>query len=76
MSKVPSYRLHRGSGQAIVTISRRDFYLGRHNTPDSRRRYNRLIAEYLSSPRNILSLKFQKIRLRHLRADSCVPRVR
>lgn len=49
-SKVPSYRLHRGSGQAIVTINRRDFYLGRHNTPDSRRRYHRLIAEYLSSP--------------------------
>ena len=37
-------------GHPIVTINRRDFYLGRHNTSDSRRRYNRLIAEYLSSP--------------------------
>ena len=48
--KVPSYRLHRGSGQAIVTINRRDYYLGRHNTPESQRRYSRLIAEYFSSP--------------------------
>ena len=48
--KVPSHRLHRGSGQAIVTNNRQDFYLGRHNTPESRRKYNRLIAEYLSSP--------------------------
>ncbi len=53
-SKVPSYRLHRGSGQAIVTINRRDFYLGQHNAPDSRKRYNRLIAEYLSTPETFL----------------------
>ena len=42
---VPSYRLHKASGQAIVTIDGRDYYLGKFGTAASRERYARLIAE-------------------------------
>lgn len=44
----PSYRRHK-SGNAVVTINRRDYYLGAHGTPESRSRYHRLIAEYFAS---------------------------
>jgi integrase len=49
--KVPSYRLHKQSGQAIVTLTdglgrRRDVLLGRHGTPESRTEYARVIAEW------------------------------
>src|SRR5262245_4480695 len=42
----PSYRRHKASGQAVVTIGGRDIYLGRYNSPASRFEYNRLIAEW------------------------------
>ena len=29
----PSYRFHKASGQAIVTIDGRDYHLGTHGTP-------------------------------------------
>ncbi len=52
---VPSYRLHKPSGQAVVTVrdpsgDRRDVYLGEYNSPDSRREYARVIAEMSVSP--------------------------
>lgn len=47
--RVPSYRLHRASGQAVVTICGRDFYLGVFDTEESHQEYKRLIAEYLAS---------------------------
>ena len=31
-ARVPVYRLHMGSGQAVVTIEGRDIYLGTHGT--------------------------------------------
>jgi hypothetical protein len=34
--EVPAYRLHRRSGQAVVTLDGRDFYLGIHGSPESR----------------------------------------
>jgi integrase len=46
-SKPPSYRLHKASGQAVVTIDRKDHYLGVHGTPDSRLRYERLISAWM-----------------------------
>jgi len=51
--RIPSYRLHKGSGQAIVTLNGRDIYLGVHNTPESRQRYDKLIAEWLASNRSV-----------------------
>ena len=40
----PSYRLHKPSGQAIVTLSGKMHYLGEHNSPASLQAYERLIA--------------------------------
>ncbi len=31
--RVPKYRLHRPTGQAVVTLNGRDTYLGKHGTP-------------------------------------------
>jgi integrase len=50
-SKLPSYRLHRPSGQAVVTLpdglgSRRDVYLGIHGTEESRSEYLRVVTEW------------------------------
>lgn len=49
MARMPSYRLHRPSGQAVVTLSGKDFYLGKHGTEDSKKRYLKLTAEWLAS---------------------------
>jgi integrase len=46
---VPSYRLHKKSGQAVVTLSspgkRKDVLLGKYKSPESIAEYNRIIAE-------------------------------
>ncbi|MBC7785614.1 MAG: hypothetical protein H7144_17420 [Burkholderiales bacterium] len=49
--KMPSYGLHRPSGQAVVTINGRDRYLGLHRSRHSRDEYDRLIAEWLAAGR-------------------------
>jgi hypothetical protein len=45
---IPSYRLHRPTGQAVVRLDGRDHYLGRHGTPESHERYRRLVADWLA----------------------------
>jgi hypothetical protein len=47
----PAYRLHRQSGQAIVTLNGRDILLGTHNSAASKAEYNRLIAEWIAAGR-------------------------
>ena len=47
---IPSYRLHKQSGQGIVTLTdglggRRDVLLGKYGTAASRQEYTRVIAE-------------------------------
>jgi integrase len=49
--KIPTYRLHRPTGQAVVRIDGHDFYLGKHGTDASREKYDRLIAEWLTAGR-------------------------
>lgn len=44
--RLPSYRLHKATGLAVVTIRGRDVYLGRYGTAESRAEYDRVIAEY------------------------------
>lgn len=44
--KNPSYRKHRATGQAVVTLSGRDFYLGPYGTTASKAEYNRLVREW------------------------------
>jgi hypothetical protein len=53
ISRTPAYRLHRASGQAVVTLDGRDFYLGPHGTRTSRVEYDRLIAEWLAHGRRL-----------------------
>ena len=33
---LPSYRLHKPTGQAVVTLNGKDHYLGRHGTRESK----------------------------------------
>ncbi len=46
IKKLPSYRLHKPTGQAVVTLSGRDHYLGKFGTPHSHNKYQRLIGEW------------------------------
>jgi hypothetical protein len=48
---VPRYRKHRASGQAVVTLSGQDFYLGPLGTKTSHREYDRVVAEWLARGR-------------------------
>jgi hypothetical protein len=48
---VPKYRKHRASGQAVVTLGSRDFYLGPFSSKASRLEYDRLIGEWLANHR-------------------------
>jgi integrase len=50
-SKVPSYRLHKQSGQAIVTLNGADVLLGKFGTVASKSEYNQRIAEWLANGR-------------------------
>jgi integrase len=47
VSSVPKYRKHKQSGQAIVTLSGKDYLLGPYGTKASRLEYDRLVAEWL-----------------------------
>jgi integrase len=51
MSRTPSYRLHKPTNQAVVTLNGRDHYLGVYGSEKSRAEYDRLIAEWLSNGR-------------------------
>ena len=41
----PSYRLHKASSQAIVTLNGEDVYLGPYGSKESRQKYDRAVAE-------------------------------
>ncbi len=44
-SAIPSYLLHKPTGQARVRICGRDHYLGAYGTEESRRRYGELVSQ-------------------------------
>ncbi len=50
---IPSYRKHKSSGQAVVTLSGFDFYLGQHGSRVSRAEYDRLVAAWLACGRKV-----------------------
>jgi integrase len=55
---IPAYRLHKQSGQAIVTLTdglggRRDVLLGKYDTPESRTEYARVIGEWEAGGRRL-----------------------
>jgi integrase len=49
--RIPSYRYHKASRQAVVVLDGRSHYLGAWDTTESRAEYDRLIAEYLAGRR-------------------------
>src|SRR5689334_3525747 len=51
--RIPSYRKHKPSGQAVVTLNGHDHYLGTHGTAASREAYNRIIQEWLAAGRQL-----------------------
>src|SRR5688572_24926556 len=46
--QLPSYRLHKQSGQAIVTLSGKDVLLGKYGSASSKAMYRRLTSEWLA----------------------------
>ncbi|NLS92544.1 MAG: hypothetical protein GXX96_10320 [Planctomycetaceae bacterium] len=48
--RIPKYRLHKGSGQALVQINGERIYLGKHGTAQSREKYRRIVAKSLGCP--------------------------
>lgn len=55
---LPSYRLHKQSGQAVVTLpdgfgSRRDVLLGPYKSAESRKRYDLVLAEWVANGRRL-----------------------
>ena len=57
--RIPRYRRHKASGQAVVTLSGRDHYLGPYGTKTSRQEYDRLLAEWMAAGRTIRQLHRQ-----------------
>jgi integrase len=55
LCRLPKYRKHRPSGQAVVTLDGRDHYLGPHGTAASRREYDRLVGEWQINGRRLPS---------------------
>jgi integrase len=51
--KIPSYCHHKASGQAIVTLSGKDYYLGDYGSPESRSRYEELVQKWLAHGRRM-----------------------
>lgn len=51
--RVPSYRLHKPSAQAVVDLNGESYYLGEHGTEHSKAKYDRLIAEWLANGRRV-----------------------
>ncbi len=45
--KIPSYRLHKATGQAVVVLNGKYHYLGLHGSEASQANYKRTVAEWL-----------------------------
>ena len=50
-SSLPKYQRHRASGQAVVTLYGKDFYLGPHGSKASKAEYDRLVGEWIAAGR-------------------------
>jgi integrase len=52
-TRQPKYRRHKASGQAVVTLDGRDFYLGKWRSAESKAEYSRLLAEWNANGRQL-----------------------
>ena len=57
---MPAYRYHL-SGQAVVTLAGRDYYLGAHDSPESRSRYFALLAQYNANGRQAPEVETRQV---------------
>jgi hypothetical protein len=67
----PFYRFH-VSGQARVTLDGRDYFLGKHGTPESWAKYHALLAKYVANGLTmpeVERLADEAIQIRHVTAD-------
>jgi integrase len=53
--RIPAYRRHKPTGQAVVTLDGRDFYLGRWKSKASRQEYDRRVGEWIACGRQLPS---------------------
>jgi len=53
--RVPSYRLHKATGQGVVTLAGKDHYCGKHGDAASRRKYQELVASWIASGKRPLA---------------------
>jgi len=51
---VPAYRLHKQSGQAVVTLNGKDMLLGNYGSAESKLEYRRLTAEWQANGRQAI----------------------
>lgn len=51
--EIPSYRLHKPKGLAVVRLNGRDIYLGKYGTPESKASYDRVIAEWFANGKQL-----------------------
>lgn len=56
-NRLPKYRKHKVSGQAVVTLNRSDHYLGDYGSQQSHAAYERLIGQWLASGRQLPATK-------------------
>ena len=47
--RIPSYRLHKPTGLAVVTLQGKDCYLGKYNSKASWEEYQDLVRDYLAN---------------------------
>jgi hypothetical protein len=55
--RIPKYSLHKASKQAVVDILGKSYQCGAHNSPESKRAYARIVAEYLAIPSSFVVSK-------------------
>ena len=55
--RIPKYRHHKPSGQALVQIRGRRTYLGKYGSEESKEKYRRLIAEYVSGDGEVAAVE-------------------
>jgi hypothetical protein len=54
---IPSYLLHKPSGQARVIINGQTIYLGKYGSKESKERYHRLLAEFPTPESRVLVIE-------------------
>ncbi len=52
MKRIPKYSLHKATGQALVRINGKVIYLGEHGSEESKAKYDRLIAKWLTGEKH------------------------